>query len=137
MKVLPLFFLNNCPLFIIVQYYCWIDLNSIQLKKQQQWYIYYASSVAANLKKKNNWQKHVIIFWLFLKNEICIRATYRAKFWMKVLLSEKVLFQSLLLDLVSLDGILSFIIVQKVFFGPLWNPLSILSFSLFNFFSFK
>lgn len=49
-------------------------------------------------------------------------------------LSEKVLFQSLLLDLVSLDGILSFIIVQKVFFGPLWNPLSILSFSLFNFF---
>lgn len=53
---------------------------------------------------------------------------------MKVLLSEKVLFQSLLLDLVSLDGILSFIIVQKVFLGPLWNPLSILSFSLFNFF---
>lgn len=53
---------------------------------------------------------------------------------MKVLLSEKVLFQSLLLDLVSLDGILSFIIVQKVFFGPLWNPLSILSFSLFNYF---
>lgn len=53
---------------------------------------------------------------------------------MNVLLSEKVLFQSLLLDLVSLDGILSFIIVQKVFFGPLWNPLSILSFSLFNFF---
>lgn len=53
---------------------------------------------------------------------------------MKVLLSEKVLFQSLLLDLVSLDGILSFIIVQKVFFGPLWNPLSILSFSLSNFF---
>lgn len=53
---------------------------------------------------------------------------------MKVLLSEKVLFQSLLLDLVSLDGILSFIIVQKVFFGPLWNPLSILSFSLFNLF---
>lgn len=49
-------------------------------------------------------------------------------------LSEKVLFQSLLLDLVSLDGILSFIIVQKVFFGPLWNPLSILSFSLFNYF---
>lgn len=38
---------------------------------------------------------------------------------MNVLLSEKVLFQSLLLDLVSLDGILSFIIVQKVFFlGP-------------------
>lgn len=37
---------------------------------------------------------------------------------MKVLLSEKVLFQSLLLDLVSLDGILSFIIVQKVFLGP-------------------
>lgn len=53
---------------------------------------------------------------------------------MNVLLSEKVLFQSLLLDLVSLDGILSFIIVQKVFLGPLWNPLSILSFSLFNFF---
>lgn len=53
---------------------------------------------------------------------------------MNVLLSEKVLFQSLLLDLVSLDGILSFIIVQKVFFGPLWNPLSILSFSLFNYF---
>lgn len=53
---------------------------------------------------------------------------------MKVLLSEKVLFQSLLLDLVSLDGILSFIIVQKVFLGPLWNPLSILSFSLFIFF---
>lgn len=56
---------------------------------------------------------------------------------MKVLLSEKVLFQSLLLDLVSLDGILSFIIVQKVFFGPLWNPLSILSFPLFNFLFFS
>lgn len=136
MKVLPLFFLNNCSLFIIVQNCCWIDLNSIQLKKQQQWYIYYASSVTANLKNKNNWQKHVIIFWQFLKNK-CIRATYRAQFWMKVLLSEKVLFQSLLLDLVSLDGILSFIIVQKVFFGPLWNPLSILSFSLFNLFFFK
>lgn len=53
---------------------------------------------------------------------------------MNVLLSEKVLFQSLLLDLVSLDGILYFIIVQKGFFGPLWNPLSILSFSLFNYF---
>lgn len=37
---------------------------------------------------------------------------------MNVLLSEKVLFQSLLLDLVSLDGILSFIIVQKGFLGP-------------------
>lgn len=81
MKVLPLFFLNNCSLFIIVQNCCWIDLNSIQLKKQQLWYIYYASSVTANLnKKKNNWQKHVIIFWLFLKNKKCIRATYRAQF---------------------------------------------------------
>lgn len=117
MKVLPLLFLNNCSLFIIVQNCCWIDLNSIQLKKQQR-YIYYASSVTANLKNKNNWQKHVIIFWLFLKNKICIRATKRAQFWMNVLLSEKVLFQSLLLDLVSLDGILSFIIVQKVFLGP-------------------
>lgn len=136
MKVLPLLFLNNCSLFIIVQNCCWIDLNSIQLKKQQR-YIYYASSVTANLKNKNNWQKHVIIFWLFLKNKICIRATKRAQFWMNVLLSEKVLFQSLLLDLVSLDGILSFIIVQKGFFGPLWNPLSILSFSLFNLFFFK
>lgn len=137
MKVLPLFFLNNCPLFIIVQYYCWIDLNSIQLKKTTTMIHLLCEFCHCQFKKKNNWQKHVIIFWLFLKNEICIRATYRAKFWMKVLLSEKVLFQSLLLDLVSLDGILSFIIVQKVFFGPLWNPLSILSFSLFNLFFFK
>lgn len=122
MKVLPLFFLNNCPLFIIVQYYCWIDLNSIQLKKTTTMIHLLCEFCHCQFKKKNNWQKHVIIFWQFLKNK-CIRATYRAQFWMKVLLSEKVLFQSLLLDLVSLDGILSFIIVQKVFFWALVKPI--------------